>query len=289
MTSCKVLSIAKEGITFLNLENNNKFFLTHDEYQELKQKKNSNQINNTVKTTKMATKKKYSKEKVIEKIKSLFSMSKSSNVNEAQVALVKARKLMDEYSISTSELIEQGIDEKNPDSKHNSKNIPDYVSALTSLVCKLFQCDNYWTTSTVWVGNKMRFRSHPVFIGFEPHLSICSYVYDNLFRKLNQARKDHIGDRISKHSFCNGWVIGAKHSIEHLIPERIMVEVQTENGLVPVDALKAYLTDLNIEGDMSSRSSLTDNDSMISGYAEGKKVKIQKPIGEDSDAKMIGN
>ena len=125
---------------------------------------------------------------VFEKIKKLMALSQSSNENEASLALKRAQKLMQEYSISMEDVSFSEI-------KEQSENIipamRDRVlySTLANIIAKAFGVDFYIkfsykgrSTSTV--------ATQTVFIGPEQRLASACYTYTILARQACNVKKE---------------------------------------------------------------------------------------------------
>jgi len=224
------------------------------------------------------------RDKLIDRIKKLLSLAKSHNPNEAVAALTKARKLMNQYSISTGDLAVADILERQADTKHRSKTAPGYLCDLVGLCADLFSCHTYCIEKSNWKNGRRSYALVPVFIGYEIDVELAQYTYDNLYRKLSVARRLYRsrywykGDVTKdKDAYAEGWVVGVKRNVQHLVPPKHEVEVRAGAGaLMVVDPVALYLKNLGIDDGLKTSRGLNDIDSMRRGLVDGRCVQVQK-------------
>lgn len=238
-------------------------------------------------------------ENVLQKIKKLLALSKSSNINEAAVALRKARELMDANGVTASDLNLSDINETRS-YPFPARKIPEYVNNLVLIICKLFQCDAYFSTESYFYRNSAsnnRFETYPVFVGFETSQKLASYTYENLVRKLISARKAYTpenarklsrGEMINaKDSFAEGWTLSVHKKIEHLLPPPIEIEVPSETGLILINPLSVYVKE-KTTGKVETRESNSDISNYLAGVTAGSKIDIRKPLENEDQAYLTG-
>lgn len=157
-----------------------------------------------------------SREEAILKIKKCLALSKSSNENEAAIALHQAQSLMREFQIDPDLL---DIIEASSDSKA-TKTPQAWEANLVSTIAKSMQCRLIFSSGDSCFGIKARW----IFIGVDPAPEIASYAFDVLYRQVNRARKTFIETTLKRVTvkknkvrradlFCEGWV----NSVQHLI------------------------------------------------------------------------
>ncbi len=125
---------------------------------------------------------KMDKKELIEKIRKLLALSDSSNPNEAALALSRAQKLMQKYSIEKSELsISDGVSEIEikPRSSINTKLC---LNLLVSVIKKSFGIEALFHCS------RQRIKS-VTFIGPSDILESCEYIFVLLSRQTTTAIK----------------------------------------------------------------------------------------------------
>ena len=122
-------------------------------------------------------------DKVIQKIRKLLSLSKSSNKHEAALALQRAQELMAKYDVNALDVELSNIQESAVKAG-TQNNMPRWKCALASMVADAFgvsffqACDQ--TGSTV------------VFVGIDAYADISSYAFTVLRRQLEKARREHL-------------------------------------------------------------------------------------------------
>jgi hypothetical protein len=152
-------------------------------------------------------------DKIKNKIKKLFALSKSPNANEAAIALKMAQKLMDEYGLIKSEI--PALDVNEDEAPRASGNVPpQYEINLAVSIAEAFGC-------TVLVNRKLDmkklvYQNTYKFIGIDYRPEVTAYIAVVLFRKLNRARAEYlkslyrVKSRAAKikrgDEFSRGWV-----------------------------------------------------------------------------------
>jgi hypothetical protein len=152
-------------------------------------------------------------DKIKNKIKKLFALSKSPNANEAAAALEMAQKLMDEYNLIKTEIPTLDVAENEaPRSSGNTP--PQYEINLAVSIAEAFGCK-------VLLNKKLDlknlvYQNTYKFIGVDYRPEVASYIAAVLFRKLRRARAEYLKSlsrvrlRIAKikrgDDFSRGWV-----------------------------------------------------------------------------------
>ena len=165
------------------------------------------------------------KNKILEKIKKLLRLAKSSNPNEASLALSRAQKLMEEHGIGADAPELSGVCDATITSQIKAQTPPRYIGYLAQSIKLVFGCDFYFRpTFTQMV---------IVFIGHDQRPEIAGYVYTVLERQLTKARKEYLSGLSKKmkrtnktaraDQFCEGWTIGVHNKIKAfaLSPEEL--------------------------------------------------------------------
>jgi hypothetical protein len=151
--------------------------------------------------------------KIKDKIKKLFALSKSPNANEAAAALEMAQKLMDEYNLVKTEIptLDVRVDEA---PRASGSNPPQYEINLAISIGNAFGCK-------VLLNKKLdikhlAYQNTYKFVGIDYRPEVASYIAVVLFRKLRRARAEYlkslsrVRSRITKikrgDDFSRGWV-----------------------------------------------------------------------------------
>lgn len=195
------------------------------------------------------------KNRIMDKIIRCLALSKSSNENEAAMALRQAHALMQKHGITTADIELADIKFKASNTR-SAQRPPVYQIALANMIAKLFGCENY-------MGNGAGDRSHirvMCFVGLQMHSDIASYAYDALFRQLKQARQAYMKTELNRvrlaknkaaraDAFCLGWVATVRQLVKKIVPlstdmaliERAMrqeLDLKTTNGVDRVSKSK---------------------------------------------------
>ena len=235
---------------------------------------------------------------LIDKIRKLLRLSKSSEPNEAALALRRARELMNKHGVTEAHIAMADIREHRA-AAGNYKRPPEYISILAEACASLFQCTYYWNTRSALNLRTLR-RTHetaPVFVGVEPNAEICGYCYDVLAAKLRRARANvYIPGRhrmtrreitVERDSYAWGWVEGVSRNIQELVPARPTGSEESTAGteLVAIDPLQAYLDQKDL-GEMKSRDLAIAGPSLARGYRDGVEVDIHQGVRKSEAAQL---
>ena len=223
-------------------------------------------------------------EKVKAKLKKLFALSKSSNANEAAIALEMAQKLMIEHGIKRNEVGEFEIIE-NDVKGYGNERPPKYELYLITSVAKAFGCQTAYgwhkghaSESGDWV---MGWYGH-TFVGLEHRVQIASFIAEVLFRKLKNARNNYmkqlkrVRSRTNKmkrgDEFCLGWVITVIDKLN------LFTNAPDEQK-----AIDDYVANLNWGNNLKPISRGAIKGSAINDFANGRRagtgVEIQNGMG----------
>ena len=128
-------------------------------------------------------------EKIKDKIKKLFALSKSPNPNEAAAALSMAQKLIEEYGLIKTDIPTLDVNE-NEAPRSSGKKPPSYEIHLAVSIATAFGCK-------VMISRKLNkvdliLRNTYAFVGIDYRPQIASYIATVLFRKLRSARTEYI-------------------------------------------------------------------------------------------------
>jgi len=132
-------------------------------------------------------------EKIKAKLKKLFALSRSSNANEAALALEMAQKLMLEHGIKRNEVGEFEIIKE--DIKGNSgERPPKHEVHLTSSIGKAFGCKTAygWTRGQKTESGYIWGYYGHTFVGLEHRVQIACFIAEVLLRKMRKARNEYM-------------------------------------------------------------------------------------------------
>jgi len=225
--------------------------------------------------------------KIKDKIKKLFALSKSSNANEAAVALEMAQKLMIEHGIKRNEVGEYEVIQEKIKS-NGGERPPKYEAYLVSEIGTAFGCRCAYGIKKS--ESNTYYYAH-TFVGLDYRVQIACFIADVLLRKMKKARTDYlkkltkVRKRINKikraDEFCFGWAI--------TVAEKLY---QFANSNKEQEAIDVFVATLNwgdaiktIDRDAVKKSDFND---YLNGRKEGAGVQIQHGIeGQKSGAFLL--
>jgi len=231
-------------------------------------------------------------EKIKAKLKKLFALSRSSNANEAALALEMAQKLMLEHGIKRNEVGEFEIIKE--DIKGNSgERPPKHEVHLTSSIARSFGCQSAYgwqkghesESGFVWgcFGH--------TFVGLEHRVQIACFITEVLLRKMKKARNEYmklltkVRSRTNKikraDEFCLGWVC--------TVVDKLNKFTNTPDEQKAIDN---YVAKLEWGDKLKTISRGNINKSAINDFLNGRRagtgVEIQNGIeGEASGALLL--
>jgi hypothetical protein len=228
-------------------------------------------------------------EKVKDKIKKLFALSKSPNPNEAASALEMAQKLMEEYGLIKTDI--PVLDVNEDDAPRSSGNRPPAyeislaISIATAFGCRVILSGELDKTTLV-------FRNKYKFIGIDYRPQVASYIATVLFRKLRSARAEYIKSLFRVRSrdtkirrgdeFSKGWV--------SIVTQKLKDFSSTPEEEMALEMyMKKYEGAESVSGINRKGIGRYEYQDWYNGRKAGSGVEIQHGIeGKDSSARLIG-
>lgn len=253
------------------------------------------------------------KEKIIRKIKKLFRLSKSPNEHEAQVALMKAKELLNKYNISQSELDIEFIK-----TEYNPKNIitkeigirylklPIYKDILAAYIAHFFDCESMKEVP-VYDDETKEIKKCITFVGFPTDVEIAIFAYQFTLNFI-EKRVAYYRKKFKKFKktlpkkFKNSYTIGFIEELDSKLQllkaykiknDSINSEISTptpEDKIIAVKetALKEYLENeyALIDDDLNAKPSKIEvnNNVLYLGKQDAiKKFNINVPVDNNND------
>jgi hypothetical protein len=155
---------------------------------------------------------------VIDKVKKLLALSKSSNANEAAAAAAAANKLIDQHRLAESELetsddLHEDIFEDS-DPLYESGRLTQWKSSLACHLAKHYGCAIY--------NNKGYRKNNYKLVGRKSDIEVVRYMFtwlsleiDRLSDDASRGRGfDRSAGKIFSNSFCSGTVAGISSQLE---------------------------------------------------------------------------
>ena len=206
--------------------------------------------------------------KILNRIKKLLRLSKSSNRHEAALALERARDMMLKYNID-EQTATSNIEEctgKRP----VAQKVPTYMHLLAKMVANCFGCYIYYGVRYVG-GNG--FKAFPTFVGTEPNAEIALYSFDVLERQLNRDRKifiQTVPKRVKRQNktvradyFCLGWIDEVEKKVFALVPKKepgteVMEHIENKGLESRPTRMKTRNNQTNLKGATEGRMAAKD-------------------------------
>jgi hypothetical protein len=231
-------------------------------------------------------------DKIKAKLKKLFALSRSSNANEAALALEMAQKLMMEHGIKRNDVGEFEIIREDVKGGGNERP-PKYEICLTANIATAFGCQIAygWHRGHESESGYIRGWYGHEFVGLEHRVKIACFIAEVLLRKMKKARSEYmkkltrVRTRINKikraDEFCFGWVC--------TVVEKLNQFTNTPDEQKEIDN---YVANLGWGGKLKSISRGAIKKSAIDDFWNGRQagtgVEIQNGIeGQGSGALLL--
>lgn len=221
--------------------------------------------------------------RILDKIKKCLEMAKSktSNPNEAEIALRQARKLMDLHSLEMGDVMaSMACESKVPAGSDGSP--PAWRVRLAQVCCHAF--GTHLIICTSWLES-----ASFVFVGCSAAPELSGYAYQVLERQLQKARKDFLSTqkrckRSTKvargDAFAHGWIEAVHGKVDQF--------AGVDDNIV--EAIKAYMekhhADLG-KFDMKRRKvKARDEGAVDAGYSAGKSAQLHRAVSHQPLARL---
>ena len=227
-------------------------------------------------------------EKIKDKIKKLFALSKSPNPNEAASALVMAQKLMEDHGLIKTDI--PTLDVNEDDAPRGSGNKPPaYEINLAVSIAAAFGCRVMLNQDIDKLS--MVLRNTYRFIGIDYRPRIASYITTVLFRKLKKARAEYIKSLYRVRSrntkirrgdeFSKGWV--------SIVTQKLKTFSGTPEEEMAMDMyMKKYEANGTVSGINRKAVGRYVHQDWYNGRKAGSGVEIQHGIeGRNTAARLI--
>lgn len=228
-----------------------------------------------------------SKTQIIEKIQKLLALSKSSNINESQAAMLKVQELLVRHKMSMREVEQYEGAPVDPVEANKTKFTFDYKARwkgqLARVIADNFGCEMYFST----------YRTHRiVFLGTEEDTKVCCIMYeyavDTISKGANRIARSRNRQGLSGAGvltdYALGFIAGAKEKFE------AQLKANQEWGLVLTKSpavVEAY-NSIKFRRSVSITSAYNGNaQAYNSGYEEGKRFSISDKVSAaDEDVQL---
>ena len=230
------------------------------------------------------------KEKIVDRINKLLSLSESSNPNEAKLAFQKAEKLMKEYAISQAQ-VKNGKNDVQiiSDFYETPRKGRPYELSLASSILRVFGVE------CIQVPFKQKRGSRLELFGTKSDITTAKIMLDYAFGilvKMKKDRKEKItkgtvklnGDsaKVNIHAYLTGLALGMQSTVQEIYKnQQAEANKQSEYGLVLVDRAtkaNAFMKEKFPNIGNARRQRVKATESFRSGQADGKKVGFSKQV-----------
>ncbi len=219
--------------------------------------------------------------RIIERIKKLLRLSRSTNQHEAQLAMQRAVELAAKHRVSIA-----AIDPDDDARVVTHKRRPEPRLAFekkraAGIVQAFFDV-------TV-----IRFPDHLKIVGYAPDIEIAEYAYEFLVAAcrccLARYRRELADDgkkltRTRRYNFIDGFMRGIADSLSKLTEFKdggnTYALVLSTRGL---QARNQYVATRWSLGRTRNPKFRTTNEALVSGWLQGKQTRIHRPVGETDD------
>lgn len=227
--------------------------------------------------------------RILEKIRKLTALSKSSNEHEAALALAKAQELMELYKITPKDMLAFDVEETMSKSKMPvSKN--QWQSVLISLCEKKFHCSNI----TKWQMTKSGYQPKLSFYGVYPSNELASYFFDMIYVQVVRLRKEFVETKCRRYKKSNKTILGDNYAygVVYGIYDKIIDTCEPVNP-TSIEKIKAY-TDKNYSNAVTTKmrtstSKKYDNVGWSEGFRDSSKVNISQGVNGGQTAKQLNS
>lgn len=208
------------------------------------------------------------REAALRKLKACLRLSKSSNANEAALAMRQAQKLMQEYNLEEADADDEEMSECFAKTRSRGGNVSDHVWQLSCVVAKAFSCKSLQVNMT----NSTAI----AFVGRTINTKIAEYSFCVLRRQLDRDIAKQI-TRVRKaknratraHTYGIGWVVG--------VASKLQVPVMSEVDALRIETRIKKSFGTIVQFEIKKPKVLNCND-FHQGFEKGKNTRLNKGV-----------
>lgn len=222
--------------------------------------------------------------KIIDKVRKLLALAESSNPNEALLAAKRARRIMDEHSITKEEIESADNDQFLETVSDHVRKVRDaWITHLKVAVADLNDC--------MPVTKQKRGHVEHAFRGFTADAIVAKMTLDYLIDACERHCKAlGIKGRSEKHQFRLGFANSILTKVEAITRERKANFIATTGtDLIPlkVNQVKAHFGKLTTARAHKLREPTgSEMDAYMNGIFAGKKTSLDKQIDGEETSKI---
>jgi Protein of unknown function (DUF2786) len=219
-------------------------------------------------------------DRIMDKIQKCMALSRSSNENEAAIALRQAQKLMALHGITDIDVQAAQAEERK--ARASARNRPaGWENMLANDIAVAFGCRLIFCSE--WDGGRWSY------IGCGPAPEIAEYAFTVLLRQVKRARAEHIETKLNRCKavtktrradlFCEGWVRSVSSTISALATDTQRTEAINAFIAVRYPELSTLKTQNRNQGKKLNDREIAD---YLAGSEQGKGVRLNHGMGHQS-------
>ncbi|HCL56186.1 MAG TPA: hypothetical protein DHW82_04155 [Spirochaetia bacterium] len=211
------------------------------------------------------------KKEIIEKVKKLFNLSKSSNLHEAELAALKAKELLDKYNLKMFEINHHQLDGNiNENEIIRYQRMEKWETVLISSLTALFDI----TAVRAKQGKDFFITA----IGYSEDIEFFVYFYD-FIKKQAKSNYKKFG---STKDFYFGFITGIIGKLKEQKKDREKIALSKDLMLYKEANVKDYIQKTKGKlGMYKTKTSYSYSKDYESGYQKGNQLQIHQPVREN--------
>lgn len=213
--------------------------------------------------------------RIIERIRKLLNLSRSSNPHEAALAAEKVQRMLSEYNLTMESVLEDGKTKADTVHRKTRKDLEKWAYMLAGRTAYAFDCNYYHSLET----------GETSFVGVGADPEVCGWMYEYLYRTLLRLASEYMrgpARRLrspkAKREARSSFLVGAVEVIsDRMIAQKRATPV-TPWSLVPVkdSLIRAAMPD-DIRSKPLNTGRLRD-DHLCAGRLAGEGVSLSMPL-----------
>ncbi|WP_193092085.1 DUF2786 domain-containing protein [Halomonas colorata] len=221
-------------------------------------------------------------DRIMRKIERCIALSKSSNGNEAGIALRQAQALMAQYGVHHEDLALADFDVTTVDT-HTGLKPPRYVELLAQLINRSFGTSTVYSSRREYSSSgRLKACGSYDFIGPKDAVQIAGYAYEVLQRQMIRDRRtflNTLNKRLKRDTkvrrgdaFAEAWVAGAQNVVTPIKMAPEVIELHKKYR----DRRYHNLSQLNARGHKPLKRH--DYDAVSAGFKAGSEARLSDGI-----------
>jgi hypothetical protein len=225
-------------------------------------------------------------EKILERVRRLLALSKSSNEFEAAAAAAKAQELLFKHRLEMNEVpTEDGKNASEPFERHTMKaeNTATWRGTLLNVIAMNNDC------SVIRLHGTFDGKKEYAVVGQKSNFEVCEYLYGYLVQQIDAAAKKHYEMGRSDQWFT-AFRFGAVNAVGETLKEQRRASAATPTGMELVVASTAALEKKTKElfPHLTTRNQrIGDSGGYQTGQRDGAKIGIRRAMTSTGSARAL--